>query len=186
MDEQKSNEAIQRDEAWLADLCKRTQSLDTDLIKQRIRVEINEQWLARKLTDADSPSRPGQRIRAKVREAIADVSRENKHDSRPMIYRVYWVAAGTLTIAAMLLLTVGEILRPPAPRDMASDQTEPSYVEAFEQYQGDAWDTSLDELADDLDAFASASEFEPGSIDWDGDTSDGWFSPDEKGTTTDG
>jgi hypothetical protein len=184
-DEQKIREAIERDEAWFAEACHRSEPVDTDAIKQRVRIEIGEQWLGRKLTGADD-SQLSERIRGKVRVSLANSSREtdstrgNTEKSRSTVYRFYWAVASAVGIAATLFLTLGDLLGPAPSITEVSENVEASYADAFEQYEGDDWDTSFGKLSAEFDSFASGAA----TADWGSDTSDGWFDTD--GGATDG
>ncbi len=184
-DEQKIREAIERDEAWLAEVCQLSEPIDMDAIKQRVRIEIGEQWLGRKL-EGDDDSQLGERIRGKVRASLAKSSSEegaasgSAKQSRPTVYRLYWAVASAVGIAATLFLTFGDLLGPAPSITEVSENVEASYADAFEQYEGDDWDTSFGKLSDEFDSFASGTA----TADWGSDTSDGWFDTD--GGATDG
>lgn len=184
-------EAIERDEVWFGKLCSQGEQVDTNAIKQRIRIEIGEQWLARKLNESENPQLTN-RIRAKVRESIGNASSEvavakESGNGHSTIHRLYWMGGSAIGMAAMLFLAFGNLLDPATPISIATQDSDSSFVDAFEQYEGDDWDTSFGELSDEFDTLASAGSGEgSGSDDWGGEDSDGWFEANGNDNMTDG
>jgi len=172
-DKRTVKQAIERDEKWFADLCERSVELDTTAIKHRVRIEIGEQWLARKLDDTDDghlADRMRQRTRGELDASIAHASK------RPRVFRLHYAAAGAVAIAAMLTLTFSDLLAPATSITSpgSAETLDESYVNAFELYESDAWDTSLAQLSGELDEF----DVKIDPADWSDDAS-GWFETDE-------
>jgi len=173
-------EAIERDEGWFTAVCPCDVATETSAIKQRVRIEIGELWLARKLDSTDDPDF-ATRVRESVREAFAESSRGDASGAPRRVSRLFYLGTGTAAIAAALVLSWMGLFSPgPVAKRGASETIETSYVDAFDQYESDDWDTSLDALSDEFDSVAS------GSNDWDTGSTDGWFEIDGEDRSTDG
>ncbi len=156
-DEQRMRE-IEQQEQWFQEVCRDPEPLDTDRIKRRVQVTINEQWVARELGEppTGASSEHGlagliDRTKRAVRAAVATekVSR-TLTGSRGGGYlnarRIIRLAGGIgLAAAACLAVYIG-LPEPPA------DAGGPAFdrLAAFEEFQEGKLGLSLADLGDDM------------------------------------
>lgn len=190
-DDLKTREDIEHGETWLAKLCARSEPVDVSAIKKRVRVAIGEKWLAQRLNDANDAQVTG-RMRGKLRESIARASRAGAPEFLRSTHRLHWVAVSAVGVAAMLLITFGDLLGRATQIDDVREEIEAPYANAFEQYEGDEWDTSLGELSSEFESLVSASrsgvrlDTNAESAESSNDALDGWFDAEDGDSMTDG
>lgn len=170
-DERTQRERIEQEEQWFSRNCERSVAVDTAEIKKRIRVEINERWLARELGD-DASSDLALRVRSHLRTHVVPLSGDAALPDRSSggrVYRLCVFAAGALgAAAAVAWIWTGFLQSAPPSVDKA---VETSYADAFEQFSTDDFDESLSDLGTELERFAAKGM----SLSWDEDMSDDWF-----------
>ena len=171
MDERTQRERIEHEEQWFSRNCERSVAVDTVEIKKRIRLEVNERWLARELRDDESCDLAS-RVRSHLRTHVVPLSGDAASPDRwprGRVYRLYVSAVGALGVAAAVAwIWTGFLQSAPT----SADKTfETSYIDAFEQFSTDDFDESLNDLGTELEWFAAKGM----SLNWDEGMSNDWF-----------
>lgn len=143
-DSQSKQEAIERDEQWLAGACERSAEIDVARIKRVVRIAVQQQWLAGQVSH-DAPAELPTRARRVVREVLSDAPRGAGIGGRTPHFRSWvWIGTGLAAAAVIVFAVVGSW--DPVPQ---SDEVELSFVAAFEDSQLDEeLDQELSRLRD--------------------------------------
>lgn len=178
-DERTQSDQIERGEQWFSRRLERSVAVDTTEIKKRIRIEINERWLAQELGD-DESSDLASRVRSHLKAHVVPLGHGAampERSPRGRVYRLYLSAAGVVGVAAAIgWIWMGN---PHFVPTSAVETAETSYADAFEQFSNDDFDESLSDLGTELDQFVAKGT----SLSWDEDMSDEWFATTEDDAT---
>ncbi len=112
---------------------------NVDALKLRARIEVHEQWLGERWTDA-VPAGLVERAKARVHDEITATKRDAARGGHRLLR---WGAGVALAAAACLAIFVG---LPPS----ESQETENWLLDAFEAYSQEGDDETLAMLGDDL------------------------------------
>jgi hypothetical protein len=148
-DEQRMRE-IEQGERWFREVCAEPEPPDTNRIKRRVQLAVNEQWLGDQPNGqppADLADRTKRRVWAAVAaERTARAGLRVPHGGTRLGRRFYQWAGGLGVAAAACLLAFFGLREPLATTE------EPTFtlLEAFEAFQEDELADSLAALEDDL------------------------------------
>lgn len=180
---------LHRDEAWFRERCVDRGGPNTEALKARVRLAVQEEWLARTVRD-QVPGALAARSRSAVRQAVSAERGSTNRADRPAGRRARhrrlgpfgWIG-GLTAAAACVALLIGV-------RHRAAQATvDLSYVEAFESFNDDSLTASLARLGDEVGAMdVVVSDLGLGEIkgfEWD-ETGTGELTPQGDRTTGDG
>lgn len=156
-------QSIARGEEWLRDTLAEPSGFNPDALKQRLRIELNQQWLASELIEVE-PANLLAKTKQSVR-ATLDAASGKTAQSRNQNLRIVRWATSVLATAACVVL-VANAYRQTAP----SSAPEISYLSAFEQYEAEDYAESFMSLRSDLTSLATNKT--QGESDVDDDTFD--------------
>ncbi len=155
-DEQRQLEQIAAHEQWLAEICQKSEPIDTTRIKQAVRIAVQEQWLAGKVA-SDVPAGLPERVRHAVRATLT----ENRSRRIPLWG---WIGGGLAVAAAIGLAVIGP-WRSMSPLESADEEI--SYSAAFESLIDEELDEELDSLRDAFSALDQTVSNGWGEDPWD-------------------
>lgn len=151
-------QSIARDEEWLRDTLAEPPGFNADALKQRIRIELNQQWLASELVD-EEPTNLLARTKQSV-QATLDTASQNKAQSRTQSLRIVRWASSVLATAACVVFVVNAY-RHTAP----SSEPDISYLSAFEQYEAENFTESFASLRSDLTSLTTNKTQDDSDVD---------------------
>ncbi|UCE58186.1 MAG: hypothetical protein JSU63_12160 [Phycisphaerales bacterium] len=180
-DEQKRE--IEQNERWFRRVCQDSVGPDTERIKQRVAVELSEQWLKKGLSD-EIPTDLAERVKRRLWATLA-ADRCDAQQKMPALpkrggaRRAYRLAGAFGAVAAACVFAFIGL------HFAKTDVVKLPVADAFEQYDEDDFLLALADLDDDLTELEiSFYSFDAGGgddYDYDGllDTIDGLMSDDE-------
>ncbi len=143
---------IERLERWFREVCPAPPDVERSAIRRRVRVALDEQWLATRLIH-DAPPDLADRAKSRVREALRETTGSSSRIQavRGRGSRLAWWVGGGLSAAAAVGLAV-VVLRSPT-ESVGAEAV--SFVSAFELFDEDGFDGELARLRD---VFLAADE----------------------------
>jgi len=143
------------EETWLKEQMIDEDQINTDFIKLRMRIEIEEQWFGRQLQDEPLPDATDAfrlALRKRVRQEIDAVQLNQKQQARRRLAGWPRWVAGALATAAAVALVVSK--SPKVEDTSAADST--IWLTAFEAFHTDALGTEMSDIESELNTITNA------------------------------
>jgi len=150
----KKNQGFESEESWLNDQLHDADEPNTDFIKLRMRIEVQEQWLQQHWQHEDLIGTTvdlRRTLRERVRQEIKSVQAEQgqNHRKRLMGWSL-WIGAAAAAAAIVLVTS-----QPPRVEENLADEST-TWISAFEAYSTDALDTEMSAIDSELNTIASS------------------------------
>ncbi len=143
------------EEAWLKEQLIDEEQINTDFIKLRMRIEIEEQWFGQQLQDdilPDAADALRSALRKRIRQEIDTVQVDQKRKSRRHFSGWPRWAGGAIAAVAAVMLVVSQ--SPKIENTSSTDSTE--WLSAFEAYATDELGVEMSDIEVELSTIANA------------------------------